>query len=138
MSTPHGRRSLASHAKGDDGERGSSLLGILSVVGILGILAVIALTLNFGSSPGPVATTLPGASPTRTPPRTSVNTARRRQTSSSRTRTSTGTVRMRPDGVATPWRPLTSASQPIERSAHFVDATSSASEVMTSFSMSGR
>lgn len=66
MSTPHGRRLLESHAKGDEGERGSSLLGILSVVGILGILAVIALTLNFGSSPGPVATTLPGASPTTT------------------------------------------------------------------------
>jgi hypothetical protein len=33
----------------------------LSVVATLGILAVIVLTLNFGSSPTPVGTTLPGS-----------------------------------------------------------------------------
>jgi hypothetical protein len=52
--------------RSDDGERGSSLLGILSVVATLGILAVIVLTLNFGSSPSPVGTTVPGSPPTTT------------------------------------------------------------------------
>ena len=57
-SVPRGRR--------NDAERGSSLLGILSVVATLGILAVIVLTLNFGSSTGPVATTVAGAPATTT------------------------------------------------------------------------
>ncbi len=47
-------------------ERGSSLLGILSVVGILGVLAVIALSLNLGSTPATVGTTLPSSSSTTT------------------------------------------------------------------------
>jgi hypothetical protein len=50
----------------DEPERGSSLLGILSVVGTLGILAVIVLTLNFGSSPSTVGTTVPGVTQTTT------------------------------------------------------------------------
>jgi hypothetical protein len=44
------------------------LLGILSVVATLGILAVIVLTLNFGSSPSSVGTTIPGATTTTTGP----------------------------------------------------------------------
>jgi hypothetical protein len=66
MSVPRDRHVFAHRARGDDQERGSSLLGILSVVGILGILAVIALTLSLGSSPAPVGTTLPGVSATTT------------------------------------------------------------------------
>jgi len=38
----------------------------LSVVATLGIQATIVLTLNFGSSPSPVATTMPGSSSTTT------------------------------------------------------------------------
>jgi hypothetical protein len=60
------RHGLKTRYWSDRPERGSSLLGILSVVATLGILAVIVLTLNFGSSPSSVGTTLPATSPTTT------------------------------------------------------------------------
>ncbi len=66
VSFPHGRKYPGLRRRCDESERGSSLLGILSVVATLGILAVIVLTLNFGSSPAPVGTTLPGSRPTTT------------------------------------------------------------------------
>lgn len=66
MSSPHSRHLHRRRGWSDDRERGSSLLGILSVVATLGILATIVLTINFGSSPSSVGTTMPGSSPTTT------------------------------------------------------------------------
>jgi hypothetical protein len=66
VSSLHRRQGRRHHRWRDHNERGSSLLGILSVVATLGILAVIVLTLNFGSSPAPVGTTLAGSPPTTT------------------------------------------------------------------------
>jgi hypothetical protein len=66
VSSLHRRRRGTKCGWRDEPERGSSLLGILSVVGTLGILAVIVLTLNIGSSPATVGTTLPGSPPTTT------------------------------------------------------------------------
>jgi len=66
VSSAHCRQCLGHREWHDEPERGSSLLGILSVVATLGILAVIVLTLNLGSSPSSVGTTVPGSSQTTT------------------------------------------------------------------------
>ena len=66
VSSPYCRQCLGHRGWSDEPERGSSLLGILSVVATLGILAVIVLTLNFGSTPSPGGTTVPGSSQTTT------------------------------------------------------------------------
>lgn len=66
MSISPRRHGLEHRGWSDRPEGGSSLLGILSVVATLGILAVIVLTVNFGSTPSSVGTTVPGSSRTTT------------------------------------------------------------------------